>query len=59
MINYFVSRKTTSFSPVDEAKVEGLKKRNNTKNSHIPLFYRFLPTLTHACQCLPITIDKV
>jgi len=30
-----VSRKTTSFSPVDEAKVERPEKQNNTKNSRI------------------------
>ena len=54
-----VSRKTTSFSPVDEAKVKRPEKQNNTKNSHKDLYVIFLPTLAHACPRLPVLDYKV
>ena len=54
-----VSRKTTSFSPVDEAKVGGSEKQNNTKNSRKALYDCFLPTLAYACPRLPVVNYKV
>jgi len=54
-----VSRKTTSFSPVDEAKVKRPEKQNNTKNLHTAHSSGNLPTLANTCQYLPVLDDEV
>ena len=59
MINYFVSRKTTSFSPVDDAKVKGPKKQNNTKNTPETPTAPNLHLLALTCTYLPLLNDQV
>ena len=49
-----VSRKTTSFSPVDEAKVKRPEKQNNTKNSRIAHIANNLYVVVRTCTLLYI-----